>query len=1333
MAEIDSIEVGIKVQATQANKELDKMAGKLGKVSDAMEKVSNNSGLKKAAESAGKITGIVSKISERSVNIKPIIDTKNLEREQKKYESQLRNWQNRLSEIMATSSADKQVKGIERATVKINEAKNALAEIKRLISSETSNMPDFSPELEKKFKISEESQSLVSLKKSLKEYEDFMSQYTPTEIFNENFKSDLENLKNSFPEAEDVIAKYENLYKKSLEIAKNKPDSKSVDKPVIELREEISALDSAIKNVPPIEFEGNFYEMEKWIDELNQKLLSLLNKRERLVDLGANPKSQRIAGMSYDIEQISKTLDKYEEKLKKARESGKLEIKVPDISDGIEKKAKTAVEKIQSVFKKFKIVVPNENLKEVEKQIDKIKKKYEEMVKTIGTKSATNKFYGASEDFKKKQIELAGMRSEYQKLIEKQKQLSVSGGYNLNFDGAKKSLKDFNKSFQPLYTGLKKLDKWIAGIGKKMLSIVAPTKKAKEALNGMSITNAGLAKSLLRTTKMLKLMIVRMALRGIIDGVKTGMQNLAIYSDKVNASLSLLMNSLNQLKNSFAAAVAPVLNTFAPALNKIIQLCIKTVNAINQVLSALTGGSTWIRAKELNDSYRDSLDKTGKSAKSLNKQLQGFDKLNNLTTSQSGSASGTSAKNMFETLPIEDKWKKLAATIKDIAKQIFNPLKKAWDRQGKFVMQSWEKALKSVWSLVKSIGKDFLAVWQQEKTVKIFENILRIIGNIGNVVSNLAINFKKAWESNDTGRKIFENIRDIIGAIVENLKHASESTVNWSKNLNFEPVLKKFEEWTKSLVPLFDTLSGIITDFYEQVLLPLGKWNVEKGLPQLLQVFIDFNKKVKWNKLRNQFSELWKHLEPFAEKVGEGLVIFIGKLSDVLVNFVNSPAFENFLKKIEDWMDKVSPDDVANGIEKIIKVIIGLKIALAGLKAVGSGLQILSTLANVMTLFGGSSVAKGVEVAGETVAKTGVFAQLGSKISTLIGGAITSAGGMQAIIAAGTLIAETLFAAIVAAIAGWNLGQWINEKLTGEEIDMSFSEQMTEIKESFSDGSWKDALKLWGEDIYDGFLAVSESEDELMKPVKDGLNEVRGMFSDGQFGEAMSLWGQDIYDGFLSVSQSQDNFMKPFKDKYNEVKGLFTDGQFGAAMGEWGNDIKLKLNSVKDNFLLTWDNIKLGVKSAWQATVDGLKEIWNKFATWLNEKLSFDIPPINIAGKELFGGTHIDLGKIPTFASGGYVPKQYSLLMAGENGVPEIAGTVGGKTAVAGGAEITGIKDAILQASNSEMALMRQQNTLLQGILAKEFGISQSDVGKAARSYAKDYNQRTGKDAYSFA
>lgn len=40
---------------------------------------------------------------------------------------------------------------------------------------------------------------------------------------------------------------------------------------------------------------------------------------------------------------------------------------------------------------------------------------------------------------------------------------------------------------------------------------------------------------------------------------------------------------------------------------------------------------------------------------------------------------------------------------------------------------------------------------------------------------------------------------------------------------------------------------------------------------------------------------------------------------------------------------------------------------------------------------------------------------------------------------------------------------------------------------------------------------------------------------------------------------------------------------------------------------------------------------------------------------------HISVGRIPTFEKGGYVPSRYTMFMAGENGIPEIAGTVGGK------------------------------------------------------------------------
>lgn len=102
------------------------------------------------------------------------------------------------------------------------------------------------------------------------------------------------------------------------------------------------------------------------------------------------------------------------------------------------------------------------------------------------------------------------------------------------------------------------------------------------------------------------------------------------------------------------------------------------------------------------------------------------------------------------------------------------------------------------------------------------------------------------------------------------------------------------------------------------------------------------------------------------------------------------------------------------------------------------------------------------------------------------------------------------------------------------------------------------------------------------------------------------------------------------------------------------------------------------------------------------------------------------------YADGGFLPKQYSIIMAGENGIPEIAGTVGGKSAVAGGAEITGIREAIYETSQQEMAYYRQQNQLLQAILNKKFGITQDEIGNSARKYAREYFNRTGKPAFDY-
>lgn len=74
------------------------------------------------------------------------------------------------------------------------------------------------------------------------------------------------------------------------------------------------------------------------------------------------------------------------------------------------------------------------------------------------------------------------------------------------------------------------------------------------------------------------------------------------------------------------------------------------------------------------------------------------------------------------------------------------------------------------------------------------------------------------------------------------------------------------------------------------------------------------------------------------------------------------------------------------------------------------------------------------------------------------------------------------------------------------------------------------------------------------------------------------------------------------------------------------------------------------------------------------------------------------------YASGGY-PNTGELFLARENGLPEMVGTIGSRSAIANNDQITtAIRDAVVQGINAEEQnrLLREQNFLLQEILEKE-------------------------------
>lgn len=810
------------------------------------------------------------------------------------------------------------------------------------------------------------------------------------------------------------------------------------------------------------------------------------------------------------------------------------------------------------------------------------------------------------------------------------------------------SLSRISSVLKRLNTGLNKAVGKFMSLGKSLSHVSKSSKKSELSLSKAfkMILRYGLG------IRSVYVLFNRMR-RAIIEGFK----NLALYSDEVNASISMLKGSFETLKNSSAAALSPLLNAIAPALNAIIQLCIRATNAINQFLSAIFGKGYWIKAKDQVVDYADSIKKAGKEAKNGIRQ---FDELKLISTdSGGGGGADSNAGDMFETLPIEDRFKEAAEKTKKVLEDLFKPLKVAWDSEGKFVMDSWKYALDEIKKLAKDIGRDFLEVWNQEETIAMFEDILHIVGDIGLVVGNLAKNFREAWNTNDVGLHIFENIRDILAVIVHNIRLAADYTVKWSETLDFYPLLNKLKEWTESLIPVFDSLSGIVTDFYTQVLLPLAKWTLEQGIPDLLQVFIDFNSKVDWEALRSNLSEFWQHLEPFAETVGEGLIIFIDRVSDALANFLNSETFVNFLHSIEEWMDNVTPEDVADGIEKLAKAFIAFKLSLLGFAAVKTVLPIITNvlaLSEKLSNFGGFAFSAGATAQVFDVFKNtkkftedqNAFDETTAKLmelkAQLDDGSISlEEYNQRTEEVKNELIDFTARDFKIPGVEydenGWNtklvelknkISKW------GRDINVDISKKWGTIRENTS--MTFDNIKI---KISTTWENIKTNASTVWENIKTSLSESWGTLktdASTKFGEIKS-----------NVSEAWENLKSDASDKWNTIKSnlseLWGETKENASntFGTIKDSITDSWNELKENTSTVWDQIKNVIKNPINAIIGFINRLISGVVSGINgmtsalNNVSFDVPDwIPGIGGSTFGFNipQISVPEIPMLATG---------------------------------------------------------------------------------------------------
>lgn len=500
----------------------------------------------------------------------------------------------------------------------------------------------------------------------------------------------------------------------------------------------------------------------------------------------------------------------------------------------------------------------------------------------------------------------------------------------------------------------------------------------------------------------------------------------------------VLRRAIGNIASVFATAVIPYIQVAVELLNKFANFVAGLFGFKLPTIdySGLEKGSGAM--DDMADSAKDAGSSVGgatKKVKDLKKELQtlGFDELNILNSPKNDSDSGGSGGGGGTggvgggggigdiDLPQYDFLKGLKKDTDEIEKklkELFKPVTDSWNKYGKAVMDSFKFALDELFKLTKSIGKSFGEVWQNGTGKKTVSEILLIVKNLCDFVGYLAKRFREAWDEAGLGTKIIQNLWDAANNLLHSVEDISEQLSNFAFYLDFKPALKSAYSLSKAFKELSDIVGKYLSDAFKNVLLPLMKWGIEKGVPKVVSALADALRGV---------SAALKNLRPFitfleklgialGKLVGNTILVGISALGKALMAIGQSKTLLAALTTtVATLIASMKWGKVINDLNDVNSTVSKLKVVFELFKSEGiSALELLvqdfvkshKALDTLVTGFKGLNDANGI-LSGVSTAVTALGTKLGV-LTVAEGGATTATGllgGAFAFLAANPLVA----------------------------------------------------------------------------------------------------------------------------------------------------------------------------------------------------------------------------------------------------------------------------------------------------------------------------------------
>ena len=826
------------------------------------------------------------------------------------------------------------------------------------------------------------------------------------------------------------------------------------------------------------------------------------------------------------------------------------------------------------------------------------------------------------------------------------------------------------------------------------------------ALDQYAINN-GFGKTTAKMTEQEKVML---RYRFVMSSLSDASGDFARTSGSWANQVRILKLQFDSLKATIGQGL---INAFTPVIQIINTILAKmqTLAAYFKAFSAALFGDAGDAASSASSSMAsaavasgdmaDNMGSAAKSAKDMKNSLAAFDEINNLTSSSGsgggggGGASGTVpdfGNFNWDDTALEEKLKDKLESLYDFGEYIGDALTESMNHI------DWE----SVYSGARNFGSGLADFLNGLISPELFGATGRTVAGALNTAIYAALSFGQEFAWSDFGLSIAAGINEFF---------------------------RTFD---------FSSAGQTATVF-------------ASGILDTVSVAIE---KTDWNQVGEKIGEFFANIDygKVLAKAGELIIKAIGAAIGIYAGMIDvAPIEASILAGIALFKYAGAGKLIADGISSSLVGGISIKqivLTIGSFSLSGVSIPALDVIGNEIVDIIDSFL---VETFGERVAMAmgdSLLITVSAGIGTLIGGPIgTLAGAIVGTILDAFTSQDSLGSQIGAVLFNFDFSkQILGEAKAAFENAFSadnFSEFGYWIVEGVIDGILG-ALAFIGEPFADLFDAVVDaicdvfgihSPAENMKPygeyillgIIDGFKETFGSWT-----EALNTWFDQHIAPWFTVkkwSDLYDNMKTQMKSKWDE-----TVQQWKSDISNWWNGSVMSWFSA-DKWSSGLSGVKTGFESAFNAAFDGVKQLWNRFAEWLNQKLNFDIDPIEIAGVQIFDGANISLGKLPTFASGGF-PEMGQVFIARESG-PEMVGRIGNRNTVANNDQIVdAISKGVYMAMTSsggtnEDTLYRAFKRAMQEV---DFtAVMDSDRAfKAMQKKAADYKSRTGKPAFGY-